>query len=469
MARNLINTLRLVRFKYDARLQNLIDIAWIALLCYQESKRRCCAPTFSPISSLIGNQLQGNHYHTIRPQTGCCSLRKCKYARSQAEPEFSNIHTLLERIRYLKQNIRDLESSSKAAHQQFKRDVEKRTVHCQTQESKGSDANNVREILNNCITEMTKLRAILDDENCWWKMFKKREFDCCEQKLPHLHGFLNGNMVTLKILEEKGEPDQDFPTSTLAKSRSKTNIDSGSTSSKRRYRGQDVDNIEDGPKEYINSTIDPRRSIEFSGVEIDDSYKVQCPAPRKLHPDDSPAAGSSGAPKQDEDQREPDLEGSQRAEDETSDEMDTTIEARLSRSEWFAKSSTDLGRVRPSVTFSSENMARKSIIAADISTSMDLLPGVQYKSMRPSMKGLKDLMEKNLSPSQRRSLPKSPKSKEHDRVIIIARCPAPSYDEGLRMGTKTILVVREWATIRIPPSSSISSFECECSTDTDDS
>lgn len=52
---------------------------------------------------------------------------------------------------------------------------------------------------------MTKLKRFFDDENFWWKIFKKRNFNCCEQKLPHLHGYLDGTMVTLKILEEKIE------------------------------------------------------------------------------------------------------------------------------------------------------------------------------------------------------------------------------------------------------------------------
>lgn len=52
---------------------------------------------------------------------------------------------------------------------------------------------------------MTRLKTFLDDENCWWKIFKKREFSCCEQKSPHLHGYLDGTMVTLKMLEENVE------------------------------------------------------------------------------------------------------------------------------------------------------------------------------------------------------------------------------------------------------------------------
>lgn len=78
----------------------------------------------------------------------------------------------------------------------------KRSILVQTEDLTVTDLNSAREVLTNCITEMTKLKAFLDDENCWWRMFKNREFSCCQQKSPHLHGVLDGTMVTLRMLEE---------------------------------------------------------------------------------------------------------------------------------------------------------------------------------------------------------------------------------------------------------------------------
>lgn len=49
---------------------------------------------------------------------------------------------------------------------------------------------------------MTKLKVFLDDDNCWWKMFKNQRFECCEQKVAHLHGYLDGSLVTLRMMEE---------------------------------------------------------------------------------------------------------------------------------------------------------------------------------------------------------------------------------------------------------------------------
>lgn len=50
---------------------------------------------------------------------------------------------------------------------------------------------------------MRKLKKFVEDENFWWKIFKDKDFNCCEQNMPHLHGFLDGTMVTLKFLEER--------------------------------------------------------------------------------------------------------------------------------------------------------------------------------------------------------------------------------------------------------------------------
>lgn len=68
-----------------------------------------------------------------------------------------------------------------------------------------TDLNSAREALSTCVAQMTKLKEFLDDDNCWWKLFKKREFNCCGQKSPHLHGYLDGTMVTLRMLEETSE------------------------------------------------------------------------------------------------------------------------------------------------------------------------------------------------------------------------------------------------------------------------
>ncbi|XP_033318320.1 uncharacterized protein LOC117215869 isoform X1 [Bombus bifarius] len=366
------------RYKFNRVKSNAISA--IVIVGYQESKRGCCAPTFSSISPSAGNEPQSNRYQTIKPVTECCSLRKCKYAKSQVETEFCNTQRLLDRIRHLKQSVQELE----CAQQQIRPRVnERKDAPCQTQDSLRSDVNDFREILDNCIKEMTKLKRFFDDENFWWKIFKKRNFNCCEQKLPHLHGYLDGTMVTLKILEEKIEPNDGFVTSTPVKSGSSSHSAKPSTQ-KRKYREQDGDEVEGRPRKYVDASVNTER--------IDDSYQDGNPVIYKKHQDNP---GSSKAKKEDAEVYQEQHDSGEPQTSKDNHVADTTM--RLSRN-WYTKNAMDVGNMeRPSVTFNSENMAKRSIIAADISTSMDILPNSQHRTIKPSIKGLKNVMERNFS------------------------------------------------------------------------
>ncbi|KOC68359.1 hypothetical protein WH47_03517, partial [Habropoda laboriosa] len=332
-----------------------------------ESKKGCCAHTFPTTSNSIGNQPQDSRYQTaIRSPTETCNVRKCKYAKSQAHHEFCSTQRLLDKIQYLKKNIQDLETSQR----QFReRGTEKKDVPSQTIDCRLPDLSNVRGIVNNCITEMTKLKEFLDDENCWWKMFKKREFNCCEQKLPHLHGFLDGTMVTLKMLEETLEPGRNPATSTPTKSNSLTYFGSNKPSDqKKKYGEQYTDNIENYPKRFVDSAISPGQSIEFAKKTMDESCQDRCPMSCAIGKHSTPIPGTS---------KPPDLEKSVKISEipSISEALNLDSFATISKHEWMSRSSVDLRQgTRPSYTFSGENMARKHIIAADIGTSMDLQP-----------------------------------------------------------------------------------------------
>lgn len=54
-----------------------------------------------------------------------------------------------------------------------------------------------------CLQEMGKIKTFLEDENLWWKILKGRSRHCCQQRLPHLHGMLDGSLVTLLMLEDE--------------------------------------------------------------------------------------------------------------------------------------------------------------------------------------------------------------------------------------------------------------------------
>ncbi|KAK1127458.1 hypothetical protein K0M31_003995 [Melipona bicolor] len=368
---------------------NLIDVtpieraAWITtaeIVRYQESKRGCCEPTFSPVSPPICNEPRGNNNRqAIKPPIEeCCGLRKYNYAKSQAEADFCNTQRLLEKIRYLKRNVQDLEYAQQRIRTQ--QIAEKKETTCQTLAPSRSDVNNFREILDNCIKEMTRLRGFFEDENVWWKIFKKREFNCCEQKLPHLHGYLDGTMVTLKILEEKkeefGEP---VATSTPTKSPSSPN----SSNHTRNYREEREERVENHSKTHANSSTNTET--------ISNSCQNQCPASCQIHEGN---LDSSRAETQEEtvDQTQRNSEQPRTISyDETSDTENTN-----DTYDWFSKNNVGNAE-RPSITFNSENTAKRATIAADISTSIDLIPYAQYRNIRPSIKTLRDVQERNFS------------------------------------------------------------------------
>ena len=69
-------------------------------------------------------------------------------------------------------------------------------------ENKINDLKDAHNTIMTCLREMEKIKTFLEDENSWWKILKNRSVDCCQQKLPHLHGILDGASVTLMLLEE---------------------------------------------------------------------------------------------------------------------------------------------------------------------------------------------------------------------------------------------------------------------------
>ncbi|CAL7946186.1 unnamed protein product [Xylocopa violacea] len=346
---------------------------------WYESKR-CCTSTFPPITTTVVNQPQGSRYQrTIKTPINCCTLRKCKYAKSQIQSELFSTQRLLDKIQCLKKSIQDLET----AQEQFKPHiVKKKDVDCQTQGSQPSDLYSIREIVNNCIAEMTKLKAFLDDDNCWWKIFKKREFSCCEQKLPHLHGFLDGSMVTLKMLEEKMDPDKDIVTSTPIKPSSAHSFHSEPADERRKYTEWKPEDVAVHREQYVECSMFTDRSKEVSAKKTDPSCQDQCPKSCTIDAtiQETPTSESPKVPKQDAevDQREEsiELETPQPETPEMPIEFDSAAsDTKKLSSGWHAKSSAIFGeRSKPSVTFMSENMARRAIIEADKSTSIHLLP-----------------------------------------------------------------------------------------------
>lgn len=65
------------------------------------------------------------------------------------------------------------------------------------------DLETANNTVEKCLEEMRKIKMFLKDENAWWKILKRRSMHCCQQKLPHLHGMLDGSLVTLLMFEDE--------------------------------------------------------------------------------------------------------------------------------------------------------------------------------------------------------------------------------------------------------------------------
>ncbi|XP_054005255.1 uncharacterized protein LOC128890624 [Hylaeus anthracinus] len=388
-------------------------ITAVAIPRYQESKRACCANTFSPTS--IGNQQQDNRNQpTIRKPKENCDLRKCKYAKSQAEASYCNTQRLLDKIQSLKKSIQNLETAQSSIKQESSKTKD---VLSQTEEQKVTDLNSAREVLNNCIRQMTKLKAFLEDENCWWRMFKNMEFDCCDQKLPHLHGYLDGTMVTLKMLEEKLDTDDNFKTSTPTKSNSITFTNPKVASGQRReYEEYCTNNLENNRTKFKDSGIGPSLSFQLGRSKSHESCQRHCPF--SCTPENPRCNNLATKNEATIDPESPDAEDIVERFKGTVPRLSSMVKLpNETHAGMNSAGRRDKSRLR--ATFSSENTAGRKISVADISTSMDLILKEPSTNTGASTQGLRGTALKifALRSSRTNTRNEKPRSKETETQI----------------------------------------------------
>nr|XP_033328641.1 uncharacterized protein LOC117221645 [Megalopta genalis] len=308
-----------------------------------ESKRGCCAHAYMQSNDTREDDFRYEFLNASQKQG--CDLRRCKYAKLQAETTFCNTQKLLDKIQKLKKSIQDLETSqSQNKNERYR----KKDVVSQTNDPTVTDLNSARQVLNNCMTEIGKLKDFLDDENCWWRIFKKMDFSCCEQKAPHLHGHLDGTMITLKLMEE----GKHFVASTPRSSDHKV-------VPPRMY----VDDDFDESTKYMKLFEKPKQSLQFVSLQSNDSCQKHCPVSCTSHDQTTKDVATE---KTDFEQRRSNAGLFEPFVRRLSSTVKIPPEMKVE------KSSTDLGR-RPRRTFSSENAPTKKLITVDTSTSMDML------------------------------------------------------------------------------------------------
>ncbi|KAG7201607.1 hypothetical protein KM043_004348 [Ampulex compressa] len=468
--------------------------------------RKCCARYPAPIASSTINQSkqhpsEASYRSTLKRYEENCHLAKCKHVKGETErqtratSESLNVQRLIGKIQDLKKNIQNLE----AAQQHLKsQGSEKKGTYSQTSEVPIADLNEARRALEVCLQEISKVKKFLDDENCWWKMLKDRETACCSQKLPHLHGFLDGTPVTLKLLEEAPSQFLDkFKTSTPLGSPRRIHSDPASLSSVAAKHVEQYTDPWNHDAEYIDASTVPCKSLEFSGANA--LLEKQCPLKCTNDKRDLEIPGSSKVSRH---EREEDLSGGSTIfkdppgwkELQGAKKKENLTGGILSGKLWHKKNSQENleRRSASKKTFANEDNTSKKRTVAEVGTSVDLNSGIPYKTTSVSTKSyaLKTTLDRSFPQSTEKISTKSRyKSKEQstqpatstkysrnwkkkwkrqskdknedvemDKIITIARCPAPAAEGNLKMGTKTILTLRERAIMRSPlPTPSTSS------------
>ncbi|XP_076279110.1 uncharacterized protein LOC143208538 [Lasioglossum baleicum] len=364
-----------------------------------EPKRGCCAHTYSPAET--HDQDYRYQSPSKKPQESC-DLRKCKYAKLQAETTFSNTQKLLDKIQKLKKSIQDLEAKQSYNKVESNR---QRDVLSQTNDFSVTDLKSARQVLNNCMAEIGKLKNFMDDDNCWWKMFKKMEFNCCDQKAPHLHGYLDGTMITLKLMEEGKNFVASTPKSSLVmtgdRDDRRTYI-TGRSKTNRVLQYTGTDGEYEGFRRYKDSSIGPASSVEIS-IPFDSCQK-QCPT--ACIPETRSAKDT--VTEKDAQYTHSNPVGLYEAFRRTSSSV------RFPRDQRAERSSTDLLK-RPKSTFSNENTPTKRVISVDMSTSMDLLQKAgNNAAATTSKKGVKSFMVKTFAPKLGKTQKRQTRSKKSE-------------------------------------------------------
>ncbi|XP_072751873.1 uncharacterized protein [Anoplolepis gracilipes] len=162
---------------------------------------KICTGLTSP-TAFNSRTLENRYKSPVTRRREYCDPRRCNAKvgtdlRSKLDSRSYNDDCVVGKIQELRRNVQDLDDSKCD-----KRKIQQEDVLKSLSDVKVTDLKNVHDAVDNCLREMGKIKTFLENENSWWKLLKARSADCCQQKLPHLHGVLDGSLVTLLLLEE---------------------------------------------------------------------------------------------------------------------------------------------------------------------------------------------------------------------------------------------------------------------------
>ncbi|XP_077259741.1 uncharacterized protein LOC143896068 [Temnothorax americanus] len=172
------------------------------ILPFQEPPCRICTH-LSPPAAFNPRSLESRYKSPVTRRREYCEPRRCNAkVGTDLKYEFNsrsyNVDRAANKIQEPKRNVQGFDRPSCGTNE-IRQESSTSSFQLPVKINELKDAHNA---VTACLREMEKVRTFLEDENSWWKILKGRSVDCCQQKLPHLHGVLDGSSVTLMLLEE---------------------------------------------------------------------------------------------------------------------------------------------------------------------------------------------------------------------------------------------------------------------------
>ncbi|XP_011692689.1 PREDICTED: uncharacterized protein LOC105452869 [Wasmannia auropunctata] len=263
-----------------------------------------------------------------------------------------------------------------------------------------------------CLREMEKIKTFLEDENSWWKILKGRTIECCQQKLPHLHGVLDGSSVTLILLEEgTDEAPRRFVTSIPKK---QNNIASSKFGTSRRDLTSETKSRIEHMDEYADSDTIPHYSldvksalIEVTSSDINNHEPTQRYVKRAVTSEQSIVASefwTDGIQEDESEQKIP--ETSHKSKEIRNSTQHEDKEKRIDRSivppkeiRYGQTSRMFKDTLKPQEAFSNENIESKKNITNDFESNVDLsteIPSRNVSSHKSRINTIKDRVKISL-------------------------------------------------------------------------
>ncbi|XP_067211826.1 uncharacterized protein [Linepithema humile] len=154
-----------------------------------------------PPAAFDPRTLESRYKSPVTRRREYCDPRRCN-AKVGTDSKFEldsrsyNVDRIVNKIEELNRNVQHLNRSRRHDEAiQPERPLK-------LSDTKITDLERISNAVEKCLQEMRKIKTFLEDENLWWKILKIQSTHCCQQKLPHLHGMLDGSLVTLLMLED---------------------------------------------------------------------------------------------------------------------------------------------------------------------------------------------------------------------------------------------------------------------------